>query len=89
MGFFSFSELYEHEVVKWKEDDVFFVETHNFSAMLDKVKKQSYVTFVGIPGSGKSATARHIALQLQEEGYEILPIREIRDIETYCDPRNP
>lgn len=76
-------------MVKWKEDDVFFVETHNFPAMLDKVKKQSYVTFVGIPGSGKSATARHIALQLQEEGYEILPIREIRDIETYCDPRNP
>lgn len=58
--------------------------------MLDKVKEQSYVTFVGAPGSGKTATARHIALHLQkEEGYEILPIKEIWDIVNYSDARNP
>lgn len=45
--------------------------------------------FVGVPGCGKTATARHIALILQTEGYQILPIKDIKDIETYCDPHLP
>lgn len=57
--------------------------------MIEKVKQQSYVTFVGVPGSGKTATARHIALKLEEEGYEILPIKKVEFIETFCDPNNP
>lgn len=76
-------------ISKWKEDDNAFVETHNFQAMLKKVRNQPFVTFVGAPGSGKTATARHIALILQAEGYEILPIYEIAKIETFCDPNNP
>lgn len=75
-------------VWKWKQDEV-FMETHNFSAMVEKVKDQPYVMFVGAPGSGKTATARHIALKLQEEGYEILSINDIKDFETYYDPSNP
>nr|XP_034320582.1 uncharacterized protein LOC117687709 [Crassostrea gigas] len=82
--------IYEKDVLKWKEDDVFFVETHNFYAMLNKVRQHPFVTFVGVPGSGKTATARHIALLLQaKDGYEILPTKDIKDIETYCNPRNP
>uniref|UniRef100_A0A8W8HKP6 DZIP3-like HEPN domain-containing protein n=1 Tax=Magallana gigas TaxID=29159 RepID=A0A8W8HKP6_MAGGI len=82
--------IYEKDVLKWKEDDSFFVETHNFQAMLDKVRQQPFVTFVGVPGSGKTATARHIAILLHEkDGYEILPTRDINNIEMYCDPRNP
>lgn len=58
--------------------------------MFAKVQNIHFVTFVGVPGSGKTATVRHIALKLQEEeGYEILPIRCINDIETYCHPRIP
>lgn len=72
----------------WRKDDELYVETHNFQAMLTKVRNQPFVTFVGVPGSGKSATAHHIALILQAEGYEILPIKEIMKIETYCDPNN-
>lgn len=45
--------------------------------------------FVGVQGSGKTATARHIALILQREGYNVLSIKNINDIETYCDPQNP
>lgn len=56
--------------------------------MFEKVKEQTYVTFVGVPGSGKTATARHIALKLQEEGYDILPITDKNKIEDYCDPQN-
>lgn len=58
--------------------------------MINKVKQQPFVMFVGVPGSGKTATTRHIALMLQEkDGYEILPTKDIKDIETYCDPHNP
>lgn len=59
--------MYEIYISKWKVDVTFFVETHSFWAMLDTIKKQSYVTFVGVPGSGKTFTARHISLTLQEE----------------------
>lgn len=84
-----FPVIYEREILKWKEDDAMFVETHNFAAMFDQVKEQTYVMFVGVPGCGKTATARHIALILQTEGYQILPIKDIKDIETYCDPHLP
>lgn len=57
--------------------------------MLEQVKKQSFVTFVGVPGSGKTATVRHIALILQKEGYEILPIRDIRNMENFYNPKKP
>lgn len=66
-----------------------FLETHNFTAMLKQVRDQPYVTFVGARGSGKTATARHIALILQQEGYQCLPITESSKIEEYCDPEIP
>lgn len=75
---------------EWKQKDEVYFETHSFPAMFDQVKNQPYVTFVGTPGSGKSATAHHIALKLQnEEGYDILPIKEVSKIEDYCDPESP
>lgn len=79
----------ERDITEWREADIFFVETHTFENMLKKVLYQPFMTFVGAPGSGKTATARHIALKLQEKGYEILPIKDIGHIETYCDPHNP
>lgn len=69
----------------WRDDDKLFLETHNFQAMIEKVKNQPYVMFIGVPGSGKTATARHIALKLQEDdGYDILSIKDLKDIDTYC-----
>jgi hypothetical protein len=32
--------------------------------------------------------AHHIALKLLEEGYEVVPVDEIREIKAYCDPKN-
>lgn len=56
---------------------------------MEKVNRTTFVTFVGVPGSGKSATAYHIALKLNKEGHEILPIKDISFIERFCDPINP
>lgn len=53
--------------------------------MYGQVLSKPFVMFVGVPGSGKTATARHIALKLQEEDYDILSIKDIGDIATYCD----
>lgn len=75
----------KRDIEEWTVDDEYFVETHSFSKMLENVKTQPYVTIVGVPGSGKRVTARHIALTLQKEGYDILPIKDIKDIESYCD----
>ncbi|XP_056001360.1 uncharacterized protein LOC125655641 [Ostrea edulis] len=82
-------EQYDINIQKWREEDKLYYETHNFLSMMEKVRNQPCVTFVGVPGSGKSVTAHHIALKLQEEGYEVVPIKDIRTIEQYGDPRNP
>ncbi|XP_062572223.1 uncharacterized protein LOC134234179 [Saccostrea cucullata] len=68
------------ELAKWKDEDKLYQETHSFHKIMEKVRKQGFVTFVGGPGSGKSATAHHIALMLRSEGYEIIPIKHITEI---------
>ncbi|XP_056000523.1 uncharacterized protein LOC125653783 isoform X2 [Ostrea edulis] len=82
-------EQYDIDIQKWREEDMLYYETHSFLSVMQKVRNQTYVTFVGVPGSGKSATAHHIALKLQEEGYEVVPVDEIREIKQYCDTKNP
>lgn len=85
MNMLSWIFFFFLDISGWKEDDKLFLETHNFHAMFEKVKNQAYVMFIGVPGSGKTATARHIALKLQEEdGYDILSIKDLKDIDTYC-----
>lgn len=81
--------MYERDSSKWKDDDRVYLETHNFPVMLEQVRTQPYVTFVGGPGSGKTATACHIALILQTEGYDIFAIKEINEIEDYCSQNIP
>lgn len=77
--------MYEIDIFKWKVDDMFFVEIYSFQVMLDVVRKQLYVMFVG----GKIIIVCYIVLILQEEeGYEILLIKDIKDIEMFCDLYN-
>ncbi|XP_062597965.1 uncharacterized protein LOC134259396 [Saccostrea cucullata] len=82
-------DLHERQVIKWREEDDVYSETHTFQVMLNKVRRQPYMTFVGVPGSGKSATIHHIALILQKEGYEVVPIIDISEICRYFDSHNP
>ncbi|XP_056016410.1 uncharacterized protein LOC130046632 [Ostrea edulis] len=82
-------EQYDIEVQRWREEDKLYYETHSFPSVMQKVRNQPYVAFVGVPGSGKSATAHHIAIKLQEEGYQVVPIDEIRELKQYCDTKNP
>ncbi|XP_061196858.1 uncharacterized protein LOC133205132 [Saccostrea echinata] len=74
------SKEQDMELDKWRDEDRLYQETHGFHEMMKKVRKQRCVTFVGCPGSGKTATAHHIAFMLQKEGYEVVPIKDIREI---------
>ncbi|XP_055999931.1 uncharacterized protein LOC125657060 [Ostrea edulis] len=82
-------EQYNKEIREWKEENKLYYETHSFHSMMEKVRNHSFVTLVGVPGSGKSATAHHIALKLQEEGYEVVPTRDIKKLEDYGNPSTP
>jgi ABC-type dipeptide/oligopeptide/nickel transport system ATPase component len=43
---------------KWRiEDKQFYDKTGGFTAVLDMVKSKNYLTIIGGPGSGKTATA--------------------------------
>jgi tRNA uridine 5-carbamoylmethylation protein Kti12 len=46
---------------------------------------KNVMTIIGGPGSGKTATARHIALQLERKGWEVVPVYKIEEIIQYGD----
>ena len=68
----------------WKREDEPFHEIHSFPNILDKIQSQPITTIIGSPGSGKTTTARHLALRLQTNNeFEIIPIDEISEIKQY------
>lgn len=71
----------------WPDQDKVFIEdTRAYKAAVDKVESCQIVTLIGGPGSGKTATARHVSLKFRERGWDVVPIVEIDEIHTYCDP---
>ena len=71
---------------KWRiEDELFYNGTGGFTAVLEMVQSKNYVTIIGGPGSGKTATAQHIALQLEKQGWEVVPVCRLEEIIQYGD----
>jgi ankyrin repeat protein len=86
IALYCISEGHVKWITKWKiEDKLFYDETGGFTAALEMVKSKNYMTIIGGPGSGKTATARHIALQLEKQGWEIVPVCKLEDIIEYGD----
>jgi hypothetical protein len=46
---------------------------------------KNVMTIIGGPVSEKTATARHIALQLEKQGWEVVPVSELEQILQYGD----
>ena len=83
---YCISEGHIERIEKWRtEDALFYDETGGFTAVLDMVKSKNYMTIIGGPGSGKTATARHIALQLERKGWEVVPVCKMEEIIQYGD----
>nr|XP_022296066.1 uncharacterized protein LOC111105900 isoform X2 [Crassostrea virginica] len=72
----------------WKKEDKPFHEIHSFPKILDRVQSQPITTIIGGPGTGKKATARHLALLLQTDSeFEIVPVHDVSEIEQYGHPK--
>ena len=83
---YCISEGHIEWIKKWRiEDELFYDKTGGFTAVLGMVKSKNYMIIIGRPGSGKTATARHIALQLEKQRWEVVPVLKLEDIIEYGD----
>nr|XP_022310220.1 uncharacterized protein LOC111115684 [Crassostrea virginica] len=84
----NIQEQHKRLLDSWLKDDKPFHEIHSFPNILDKVQSQPITTIIGGPGSGKTATARHLALRLQTDcEFEIVPILSVSDVIDYGHPK--
>nr|XP_022307915.1 uncharacterized protein LOC111113915 [Crassostrea virginica] len=80
----------QHNILleSWLKGDTPFHEIHSFPNILDKVQSHPITTLIGGPGSGKTATVRHLALRLQNDcEFEIVPVDDITEIKQYGHPK--
>ncbi|XP_063417053.1 uncharacterized protein LOC134699382 [Mytilus trossulus] len=76
----------EKEIEKWKQDDIKFVPTNASKFVMSRLEDENCVTVVGSPGVGKTAVTRHVALQMEGMGYQVIPITVPTDIRNFYQP---
>lgn len=65
---------------EWRDTDEKFISTSTTTSIRQSLNKNRGVLITGFPGCGKSVTAHHVALQLEREGYEVIPCDDPSDI---------
>ncbi|XP_078320257.1 uncharacterized protein LOC111102828 [Crassostrea virginica] len=84
----NIKEQHKTLLESWLKGDKPFHEIHSFPDILDKVHLQPITTLIGGPGSGKTSTARHLALRLQNDcEFEIVPVDDITEIKQFGHPK--
>ncbi|CAC5391197.1 unnamed protein product [Mytilus coruscus] len=73
-------------LVEWKDNDKMFITTRAAKHVLAYIKENSCVTITASSGVGKTATLRHVALQMAAEGYDILLMTDPGDIVKFYNP---
>ncbi|CAC5366555.1 unnamed protein product [Mytilus coruscus] len=68
-------------------DELYYNSTNVYQVKKDIVESSPTVTLVGGPGCGKTATARHIALLYEQNGWEIVPVFRSDEIVLYGDSK--
>ncbi|XP_071141708.1 uncharacterized protein [Mytilus edulis] len=81
-----FSELITKQIADWEMKDKMFVSTNASDYVMDCLQDNSCLTLTAPSGVGKSFIARHSALLLKKEGYDIIPVDLPLDIKTYYQP---
>ncbi|KAJ8315986.1 hypothetical protein KUTeg_006000 [Tegillarca granosa] len=79
-------DLIDHKLGRWKEDDKAYAVTRLTIAVRTEVDTNDIIMVTGPPGSGKSATIHHIALELKESGYRVCPVENFCEITQYWTP---
>jgi Cdc6-like AAA superfamily ATPase len=72
--YYKYAFLHHKYLIHHQVQTLVYDETGGFRAALEMVQSKNYMTIIGGPGSGKTATARHIALQLEKQGWEVVPV---------------
>ncbi|CAC5358030.1 unnamed protein product [Mytilus coruscus] len=71
----NIQSIQTEEISKWKQKLGKFYVTEGATRLIKVVKDNQCTIITGIPGSGKSALAYHVAIHMQKtEGYTVLPI---------------
>ncbi|VDH98877.1 Hypothetical predicted protein [Mytilus galloprovincialis] len=71
----------------WKKNDQMYINTNGADYALKCIKEKSCVTITASSGVGKTATLRHVALQMADEGYDVLLVNDPGDIVKFYNPK--
>ncbi|VDI06745.1 Hypothetical predicted protein [Mytilus galloprovincialis] len=74
-------------LVEWKDNNKMFITTEATRHVLKCIKENSCVTIAASSGVGKTATLRHVALQMSDEGYDVLLVTDPNDIVKFYNPK--
>ncbi|VDI42565.1 Hypothetical predicted protein [Mytilus galloprovincialis] len=74
------SDLMVDQIEKWKIDSKIYVQTRATDHVLARINSNNCVSVIGPAGSGKTAIARHIALQMERLGYTILTVSDAKEV---------
>ncbi|CAC5380299.1 unnamed protein product [Mytilus coruscus] len=82
------TDLMIDKIETWDKDDSRYIHTRATDHVLTCINKHKCVSVTGPSGSGKTAMVRHVALQMETNGYTILPVRDGKEmIEHYKSDR--
>ncbi|CAC5388467.1 unnamed protein product [Mytilus coruscus] len=73
-------------LVEWKDNDKMFIKVRGTKRVLKCLKENSCVTITASSGVGKTATLRHVALQMAKEGYDLPLVTDPSDIVKFYNP---
>ncbi|VDI48402.1 Hypothetical predicted protein [Mytilus galloprovincialis] len=79
-------ELIKKQIEDWEKKDKMFVSTKASDYVMEQLENNSCLTLTAPSGVGKSFIARHTALLLLKEGYNIIPVYSPTDIKDYYQP---
>ncbi|XP_063400600.1 uncharacterized protein LOC134685097 [Mytilus trossulus] len=82
----NIKELIKKQIEDWEKKDKMFVSTRASDYVMERLQDNSCLTLTAPSGVGKSFIARHTALVLKKEGYNIIPVELPADIKTYYQP---
>ncbi|XP_071135771.1 uncharacterized protein [Mytilus edulis] len=71
----------------WRTDNSNFVQTRAARHVFECIKENSCVTITASSGVGKTATLRHVALQMADDGYNVLLVTSPHDIIKFHNPK--